>query len=1102
MFQQFPDRPSYSALEAEILDWWRERSIFRRSVEERSADNAYIFHEGPPTVNGNPGIHHIISRTLKDSVCRYHTMLGQRVERKGGWDTHGLPVEIELEKKLGLKEKSEIETKVGVAEFNRLARESVYEHINKPGGWRRLTEQMAYWVDLDDPYITCTNNYIESVWWALSEFWKREMIYRGFKVTPQCPHCETPLSSHELAQGYMDVKDPSLYVKAPLVEGQTLGEAPLPPAAFFLVWTTTPWTLISNVALAVGENIDYTLVHNPATDEHYILAEARRAALDPDGLWQVRGTGSGNQLRGLRYQRLFDDVPVDREAFYVVTGDFVSTEDGTGIVHIAPAFGQDDYEVMRKNDLPMILPVTPGGRFTDAVKRYEGRVVKTLNFGDRVEQGVDKEIVIELKERGLVLKSSNDYLHSYPHCWRCDNPLIYYARDSWYIRTTSYAARMIERNREINWVPEEIGTGRFGNWLEENKDWSLSRDRYWGTPLPLWVNVEDRNDVIAVGSVAELMEGWYEEENGALVPMRDRIDTATDPRNAATTEEGRVVLDLHKPFVDRVVLKRDGNVYRRTPELIDVWFDSGSVPFAQWHYPFENRERVERELTANYISEGIDQTRGWFYTLHAIAVGLFDRTATRNTLVNGHVLDRNGRKMSKRLGNTVDPFEMMNTYGADAVRWYMVTVSPVWKSMNFNPDDIASTVISDFFRALVNTHNFLALYANIDGFTNDELPVPVAERPELDRWILSTLNTTLAEYRGHMDAYDLTRAMRLVSSFTIEQLSNWYVRRSRRRFWRDEMARDKLAAYQTLHQCLISIAKMMAPLAPFISDRIYRWLNIGAQAEPHESVHLTLLPEPDAATIDPALERRMARAQQVVALARMLRERSRIKVRQPLRRLLLPIADESERADYELVEEIIREELNVKGVEYVDAASSDVVRMRAKANFKTLGPRYGKTMKAVAAAVGTMTVPEILALRASGGLTLTRDGDTFALLPEDVEVVVEDIEGWLVAAEGRTTVALDTALDPELIAEGHAREFVNRVQTMRKDAGLELSDRITIAVAADDTTLTQALEAQRDYIMRETLALEITASGNGAMAELEINGLVCRVAIHREGVAG
>ncbi|MGE3802753.1 MAG: isoleucine--tRNA ligase, partial [Candidatus Kapaibacterium sp.] len=797
MFPQLSDsdRISYPALEREILEFWIREKIFEKSVDTRPEEKTWTFYEGPPTVNGVPGIHHVLARTLKDLSCRYKTMCGHRVHRKAGWDTHGLPVEIALEKALGLKEKGEIETKIGVAEFNRQAKELVYSHIDKPGGWRELTERMGYWVNMDDPYITCTNNYIESLWWALKTMFDKNLIYRGFKVVPQCPHCETPLSSHELAQGYEDVRDPNLYVKVRVQAEQKTGHGiDIPDNSFFLVWTTTPWTLISNVAVAVGADIDYLMARDQESGETYIFAASRRDVLDSEHQWIIEAEFKGKDIERVRYERLFDSVPVDKEAFYVTLGSFVSTGDGTGIVHIAPAFGQDDYEISKVYDLPVVQPVTPGGRFTDAAGKFAGRMVKTIRFDDREEEGADKDIVIDLKERGLVHHYAKDYLHSYPHCWRCDNPLIYFARDSWYIKTTEFANKMIAANKTIRWQTEEIGSGRFGNWLEDNKDWSLSRDRYWGTPLPIWVNVDDPNDMFAVGSIEELRSGELE------------VDGKTIPVDSEGVE-----IDLHKPFVDHILFHRDGKTYRRTPELIDVWFDSGSMPFAQWHYPFENKEKFEQHFPADFISEGVDQTRGWFYTLHAIGTSLFDSVAYKSVLVNDMVLDDSGKKMSKSRGNVIDPFMLLDKYGADATRWYMITASPPWTPLTFKEEDLFRVVISDFFRALENTYKFFTMYANIDGFTYAEDSVTLENRTELDRWILSVMNTTLRQYRTHMENMDPTRAMRLVQEFTVEHLSNWYVRRNRRRFWKGEMSVDKLAAYQTLYEALVGVAKMMAP---------------------------------------------------------------------------------------------------------------------------------------------------------------------------------------------------------------------------------------------------------------------------------------------------
>ena len=1082
MYPQLSDseRISYPALEREILAFWEENSIFERSISSRPEENSWTFFEGPPTVNGVPGIHHVISRTLKDLICRYQTMLGKRVHRKAGWDTHGLPVETNLEKRLGLKEKSEIETKVGVEEFNRMAREFVYDHIGKEGGWSELTRRIGYWVNMDDPYITCTNDYIESVWWALKTLHDKGLIYRGFKVVPQCPHCETPLSSHEIAQGYADVRDANLYVRMRLNPGQSTGSGvPIPENTSFLVWTTTPWTLVSNVALAAGPDIDYLLARDPEDGASYIFAAARREAINPEGDWAIEAECKGKDLERLGYERLFDSAPVDRDGFYVTLADFVTTSDGTGIVHVAPAFGQDDYDVAREYDLPMLQPVTPGGRFTDEAGPFAGRMVKTVTFEDRTEEGVDKEIVINLKERGLVHAYAKDYLHSYPHCWRCDNPLIYYARDSWYIETTSFAGRMQELNDTITWQTEEIGARRFGNWLAENKDWSLSRDRYWGTPLPIWVNDEDPKDLFAVGSIQELMEGEIEVD-GSFVSVKD----------------SGVEIDLHKPFVDRIIFQRDGKTYHRTPELIDVWFDSGSMPFAQWHYPFENRELFEQHFPSNYICEGVDQTRGWFYTLHAIATSLFDTVAYKSVLVNDLVLDDKGKKMSKSKGNVLDPFLLLDKYGADAIRWYMVTSSPPWTPLSFRESDLVSIVISDFFRALTNTYGFFALYANIDKFDGSADPIALADRPELDRWILSKLNTLVGEYHRHMEELDPTRAMRLVQEFTVEHLSNWYVRRNRRRFWKGEMSDDKMAAYQTLREALLGVVSLMAPLAPFLADKVYRAL-VGDDGSHEPSVHLTLVPQAEEEAVDLALERRMERAQGAVALARNLRERSGLKVRQPLRRLLVAVANNEEQRDYELVEAIILEELNLKRVEYVGAdEESTVVQVSAKPHFKSIGPKFGKDAKRVAAAISGLDSDETAQIARGESLVVESGEEKFEITPEDVEIVHDDIEGWLVASDNGITVALDTEIDQELRYEGLAREFVSRVQKLRKDSGLEVTDRVHLGYRATGE-LGEAIAKESAYIMSETLAVDLNPDVPEDAGSVEIEGEACAVHIRK-----
>jgi isoleucyl-tRNA synthetase len=1056
MFQPFPDSLSYPSLEHDVLDFWKQHDIFTKSIEQRDADRGFTFYEGPPTVNGKPGIHHVMGRTLKDVVCRYKTMSGYRVHRKAGWDTHGLPVEIALEKELDFTQKSDIE-RYGVAEFNAKAKELVYHHIEMKEGWRTLTERMGYWVNLDDPYITCTNDYIESVWWALSEFYRKGLIYKGFKIVPQCPHCETPLSSHELALGYKDVNDMNVYVKFRVKDED----------ANFLVWTTTPWTLISNVALAVHPNVTYVKVR---TEEHGVLylAEARLGVLT--GEVEVLETLKGEALLGREYEPLFTYVEVDRKAWFIVAGDFVTTEDGSGIVHIAPAFGVDDYEMLKKYDLPFVLPVTPGGRFTDEVTDFAGRLVKTLSFDEKTEAGADPDIIKMLKGNGRILRSSKDYLHSYPHCWRCDNPLIYYARDSWYIRTTEYAQRMMELNATINWYPPEVGSGRFGNWLEENKDWSLSRDRYWGTPLPIWV-AEDGSDHFCIGSIDELLGGFIEQDGGRVTPRRED-------------------LDLHKPFVDSIVFERNGVLYRRTPELIDVWFDSGAMPFAQFHYPFENRDLFERNFPADFISEGIDQTRGWFYTLHAISSALFDKPAFKNLLVNELVLDAQGRKMSKRLGNTVDPFAVIGAYGADATRWFLTTASPPWRQTKFAEADIKD-VQNNFFRALVNTYQFFVMYANIDGFSADAPEVPLVARPEIDQWILTELHSLVEEFRAEMDGYDLTAAARAVSTFTVDQLSNWYVRRNRRRFWKGEMSDDKLSAYQTLHRCLVTIAQLMAPFAPFLSDALYGRLTAGLPGAV-ESVHLCLLPE--VGEINRELKDRMRHAQRVVFLARGLREKTRMKVRQPLAKLIVATHNKQTKIDIRLMEDVIREETNIRAVEIIDS-DSDLVVKKARPVFKAIGPKFGKLMNPVVARIKEFSKADIEAMERDGALTVEIAGEPVALTREDVEIIHEDIQGLTIGTDDDLVVALDTTLTDELINEGIAREFVNRIQNLRKEKGFEVVDRIAILYHTSEPKLRAALEATAPYIQHETLAVKLLAADipDSSADELVINDLIVTV---------
>ena len=1061
MFKQFDEKINYPKIEAEVLKFWEEKKIFEKSISSRPKSKPFTFYEGPPTVNGRPGIHHVMARTLKDLVCRYKTLKGFQVHRKAGWDTHGLPVEIALEKELGFAQKSDIE-KYGTGAFNKKAKELVYHHIEMKEGWRTLTERMGYWINLDDPYITCTNDYIESVWWALSEYFKKGLIYKGFKIVPQCPHCETPLSSHELALGYNDVQDPNVYVKFKLKNED----------ASILVWTTTPWTLISNVALAVGTDIDYVKIK---TEKHGVmyLAEARLSVIKEE--YELLANLKGSELLDKDYEPLYSYVPVDKRAWYIIPGEFVSTSDGSGVVHIAPAFGADDYEVSKKFNLPFVQPVTKSGRFTDEVIDFAGRLVKTIKFEDREEKGVDPDVIRNLKERNLIYRAGNDYLHSYPHCWRCDNPLIYYARDSWYIRTTDVAKRMIELNNTINWCPPEVGSGRFGNWLEENKDWSLSRDRYWGTPLPLWLS--DDGNIIAVGSIAELKEGFVEHD-GKRISVKD-----------LPAEE----IDLHKPFVDDVKFERDGKIFKRTPELIDVWFDSGAMPFAQYHYPFENQEYFKENYPADFICEGIDQTRGWFYTLHAIGTMLFDQVAYKNLIVNELILDKQGLKMSKSRSNTVDPFMLFDKYGVDATRWYLVTTSPPWKPTLFDEDGIVE-VQRKFFGTLVNTYNFFVLYANIDKFDFSEGHVPYKERPEIDRWIISKLNTLVKEYDELMSGYDVTKAARLVSSFTIDQLSNWYVRRSRRRFWKSEMNSNKLSAYQTLYECLVTIAKLTSPFAPFIAEELYQNLNRATKKENYESVHLTDYPV--TTYFEPELEEKMDVAQRVVFLTRSIRAKNNLKVRQPLLKMMIAV-DKSRREALQKMSEVILEEVNIKELIVLEDDSA-IVNKSAKPNFKVVGPKYGKLVKALTNTIKELDKNAVLILEKTGEYELSIENQLVKISLEDVEIVSHEIEGWIVESEEGVTVAIDTELNDDLIAEGYAREFVNRVQNMRKDAGFDVIDRINVTFSSD-LKMSDYVSKFSDYITREVLADSLNSKNvfEGFKQEFKIGDYDCIIAVEK-----
>lgn len=1036
MYKALPEKLHFPELEKEILKFWQEHDIFSRSITERDENNPFVFFEGPPTANGKPGIHHVISRTVKDAVCRLKTMQGYRVERKAGWDTHGLPVEIEVEKQLHLDGKDQV-IEYGIAQFNAKCKESVWSYKQE---WDELTRRIGFWVDLQHPYITYTNDYIESVWWILKEFWQKELIYQGFKILPYCPHCETPLSSHEVSQGYEEVKDPSVYVKAK-IKGQE--------NTYFLVWTTTPWTLISNVALAFNPEIEYTKVFYRG--ENLILAKARLIILD--GEYDVLGEFNGESLAGLEYEPFYSFVKPDKRAYYTTLGDFVTTTDGTGIVHIAPAFGEDDYQLGLKYDLPVVQPVDKSGKFTKEVTPWAGQFVKDA----------DKSIIQDLKTRALLYRTET-IVHSYPHCWRCKSPLLYYARKSWYIKTTAIKDKLILTNNKIQWHPREVGTGRFGEWLENNVDWALSRDRFWGTPLPIWQCGSCENQD-CIGSIEEL-------KSKAVTHVADD-------------------LDLHKPHIDQVFLKcsKCGGSMQRVPEVIDCWFDSGSMPYAQWHYPFENKEKFAKNFPADFISEGVDQTRGWFYSLLVIGAFLFDQPAYKTCVSLGLILDKDGQKMSKSRGNAVDPFTFLNEQGADTLRWYLLTASPPWLPTRFDPEGVRE-VIRKFLGTLVNTYSFFVLYANIDRFEYDiNNRIPIAERSELDRWLCSSLYTLTKHVNENFNRYDLTKASRSINNFVVDDLSNWYVRRSRRRFWKSEMGHDKLAAFQTLYECLLTVSKLMAPMAPFISEEIFQ--NLTANQQGHvDSVHLSSYPKVNEIPVDfydESLETKMDLVRRIVFLGRSLRNEASIKVRQPLTSITILAHDEKHRQLIEGMAHLILEELNVKEIKYA-SSQQELVTQKAEPIFKSLGPKFGKNVTKAAETIRAFNDSDIAVLLEHKSKILVIEAHEVRITPEDIHIINENKEGMVVASENDLTVALDITLSEALRYEGIAREFVNRVQNMRKEAGFDVTDRIQIFLQASDK-MRAAIDKQSDYIKNETLceSLNIAEKGGDFLKEWEID---------------
>ncbi|HEY5529196.1 MAG TPA: isoleucine--tRNA ligase [Thermoleophilia bacterium] len=1054
---------SFPALEERILGWWKERAIFEKSLQLRAGRPEWVFSEGPPTANGKPGVHHVLARVFKDIYPRFRTMRGYHVGRKGGWDCHGLPVELEIEKRLGFNHKEEIE-KYGVAEFNQLCKESVTAYVDD---WNRMTERIGMWLDLDDAYMTMTDDYIESVWWILSEFAKQGLLYEGHKVVPYCPRCGTALSSHEVASGYQLVTDPSVYVRFRLLASDDTPETHDGLPVSLLVWTTTPWTLISNVAAAVGPNIAYARVK--FGDEYFVLAaDLATSVLGPEAV--VEETFPASALAGRRYEPPYQFVAPDRPAWYVVLADYVATDEGTGIVHIAPAFGADDLIVGQANDLPVIMPVDEEARFTAEVTPWAGLFVKDA----------DPAIMDDLESRG-VLWARQPYEHNYPYCWRCDTPLIYYAKTAWYVRTTARKDAILAANEEVNWYPDHLKHGRFGKWLENNIDWSLSRERYWGTPLPVW-RCEHGHDRV-VGCRAELSE----------LAGRDLSH-----------------LELHRPFVDEVVFAcpECGAPAKRVPEVIDAWFDSGSMHVAQWHYPFENQEEWRTHFPADFICEAIDQTRGWFYSMLATSALLTGHTSYKNVLCLGHILDSEGQKMSKRLGNVVDPWSILDKQGADSLRWYLFTSSSPWLPRRFGPENI-DEVTRKFVLTLWNTYSFYTLYANIDGFDPAVHDVPFEERSLMDRWILGDLHLLVKKVTTELDQYDAFSAGRAIADF-VDELSNWYVRRSRRRFWKSEADEDKVSAYLTLYECLATLSELLAPFTPFLAEELYQNLVGERYAEVPESVHLCDWPVANETFIDEDLSFRMAAARQVVNLGRAARNSAQIKTRQPIEVAVVAAGDRG-RAAVESLAAVVAEELNVKAIEFV-ASAGELVNYVVKPNYRTLGPRFGKNMPEVAAAVAALPADD-LGDRISAGRSamVTVGGHEHEFAPDDFIVEAHEKEGFRVEREGTLAVAISTRLSPELVREGLARELVHHIQNTRKAADFEIDDRINLRVTGPDEVLA-VLAEHGEWVKKETLAVALEAApspaGPAAPAEprdgpaagfyreeLKVNGLAVTVEI-------
>ena len=1118
----------------DVLARWTEDDTFHKSITTREGHPTFVFYEGPPSANGTPGIHHVMARTIKDVFCRYKTQQGYLVHRKAGWDTHGLPVELGVEKKLGIT-KEDIGKKITIEEYNKACREAVMEFTDI---WEDLTHRMGYWVNMDDPYITYDNKFIETLWWLLKQLYEKGLLYKGYTIQPYSPAAGTGLSTHELNQPgcYRDVKDTTCTAQFRIVDPKAEMEGWGTPV--FLAWTTTPWTLPSNTALCVGPKIDYVAVrtYNPYDGQKItaVVAEpllysifnkkGEELALDSyktgDKVipFEVVGKWRGTELEGMHYEQLIPWVkPVEcdengnwveasAKGFRVILGDYVTIEDGTGIVHIAPTFGADDAFVARQAGIPSLFMINKRGetrpmvdfagkfylteeldeRFakecvSELYKEYEGRFVKNAydpqftvdgRYDDKAAaaaETLDVYISIRLKEAGKVFKIEK-HTHNYPHCWRTDKPVLYYPLDSWFIRTTALRERMMELNKTIYWKPESTGTGRFGKWLENINDWNLSRSRFWGTPLPIWAT-EDRSELKCIGSIEELIAEIEKSVAAGVMtenPYKNFKVGDMSKENYSTDN-----IDLHRPYVDNIVLiSSKGEPMRREPDLIDVWFDSGAMPYAQVHYPFEAKEGFDQIYPADFIAEGVDQTRGWFYTLHAIATMLFDSVAFKNIISNGLVLDKNGNKMSKRLGNAVDPFEVLRKYGADATRWYMISNSQPWDNLKFDVDGV-DECRRKFFGTLYNTYSFFALYANIDGFTGQEAEVAIEKRPEIDRWILSELNSLIKDVTASLEEYDPTPAARRIDQFVNENLSNWYVRLNRKRFWGGELTEDKLSAYQTLYTCLETVVMLAAPIAPFITDRIFCDLNAVSGRHTESSVHLAHYPKCDESLIVKELEDMMSLAQRTSSMVLALRRKVNIKVRQPLEKIIIPVLDKEMAKHIEAVRALIMNEVNVKDVELI-TDTTGIITKRIKPNFKTLGPKYGKYMKQIAALVATFTQEQIAAVENDAETILSIDGEQLVTTAADFDITSEDMPGWLVASEGKLTVALDITISDELRREGVARELVNRIQNIRKDSGFEVTDKIRVEIESTDLT-SPAIESFADYIAQQTLAVEVKA---------------------------